>query len=163
AATIARSAPGVVDCDRACVAMVVDGVAVAIAVHGYGPAAEAAMRDAQFPRSDIPIDDVLYFSPPYHPSTKTLEHIAGSVAVDIDDFKDVNDGLGHGAGDELLQFAAERIRAAVRAQDRVARLGGDEFAVLVTDADEAVACGVAERIIVALREPFEVLGSRVMI
>ncbi|MBF9195781.1 bifunctional diguanylate cyclase/phosphodiesterase [Microvirga terrestris] len=75
--------------------------------------------------------------------------------IDLDDFKDVNDTLGHDAGDALLQEAARRLAGIVRPSDIVARLGGDEFAVLLawpTMLDEAAQC--AERILGALREPF---------
>ncbi|WP_052003433.1 EAL domain-containing protein [Microvirga sp. BSC39] len=75
--------------------------------------------------------------------------------IDLDDFKDVNDTLGHDAGDALLQEAARRLAGLVRPSDTVARLGGDEFAVLLAEPstlDEAAT--FADRIIGALREPF---------
>jgi diguanylate cyclase (GGDEF)-like protein/PAS domain S-box-containing protein len=74
--------------------------------------------------------------------------------LDVDDFKRVNDSLGHDAGDALLCAFGERLRAATRADDFVARLGGDEFAVIlngVTCADEVASAGHA--ILHALREP----------
>jgi len=77
------------------------------------------------------------------------------VLIDLDDFKDVNDTLGHDAGDALLQEASRRLSGLVRPSDTIARLGGDEFAVLraePTTLDEAAR--FAERIIEALREPF---------
>lgn len=77
--------------------------------------------------------------------------------ADLDDFKSVNDSLGHPAGDELLIRVAERLRGATRAGDTVARLGGDEFAILVEDGTDAM--GVAERILLALDQPVN-LGSR---
>ncbi len=75
--------------------------------------------------------------------------------IDLDNFKTVNDTLGHEAGDELLQQAAQRIRGTVRATDHVARLGGDEFTVVLEhfDADDDVA-HVAQAIVAALVTPF---------
>ena len=70
--------------------------------------------------------------------------------LDIDDFKTVNDSLGHSAGDELLVELPTRIRDCVRAGDTAARLGGDEFAILLEDSEDAEA--VAERIGEALAD-----------
>ncbi|MGH9093681.1 MAG: putative bifunctional diguanylate cyclase/phosphodiesterase, partial [Acidimicrobiales bacterium] len=77
--------------------------------------------------------------------------------IDLDDFKTINDGLGHAAGDDLLRQAAERIRRWCRSEDTAGRLGGDEFAVLIESAatvDEVLR--ICDRLRVALREPFEV-------
>jgi diguanylate cyclase (GGDEF)-like protein len=74
--------------------------------------------------------------------------------VDLDDFKTVNDTLGHAAGDALLVEVGGRLRAAVRASDLVARLGGDEFAVLLDD--PATATTVASRIVAAMVEPLAI-------
>jgi diguanylate cyclase (GGDEF)-like protein len=71
---------------------------------------------------------------------------------DLDDFKAVNDTVGHGAGDELLIRVAERLRGVLRAGDTLARLGGDEFAVLVEDGVDPV--GVGARIVETLHYPF---------
>jgi diguanylate cyclase (GGDEF)-like protein len=68
--------------------------------------------------------------------------------IDLDDFKDVNDTLGHAAGDELLRVVADRLRAAVRPTDLVARLGGDEFALLLGHLDDpADALSLAQRVV----------------
>ena len=80
--------------------------------------------------------------------------------VDLDGFKDINDGLGHRAGDELLRAVAERLETTIREADTLGRLGGDEFVVLVDGI--ALAAGpelVAERILDALRQPFFIEGT----
>jgi diguanylate cyclase (GGDEF)-like protein len=82
--------------------------------------------------------------------------------LDVDDFKVVNDRLGHVAGDELLVAVASRLRGALRSGDLAARLGGDEFGVLVVGAgDEDEMRGVAGRILQAMRGVFEVSGTTV--
>ena len=76
--------------------------------------------------------------------------------LDLDDFKEINDSMGHAAGDSLLMQAAERLRACLRAGDTAARLGGDEFAVLLEGCTESGedATQVAERIGSAFARPF---------
>ena len=82
--------------------------------------------------------------------------------IDLDDFKKVNDTLGHEAGDVLLLALASRLRGCTRASDTVARLGGDEFAVLLEEMTEPRnAVDVASRIIEELSEPIEVAGRSV--
>ncbi|MEU8819681.1 EAL domain-containing protein [Actinoplanes sp. NPDC048796] len=78
--------------------------------------------------------------------------------IDLDDFKDVNDNLGHSAGDELLTTLAARLRENVRPGDTLARLGGDEFAVLIEDLDGRDAGALAERLLHELRQPVPVAG-----
>ncbi|MES1982141.1 MAG: EAL domain-containing protein [Pseudomonadota bacterium] len=79
--------------------------------------------------------------------------------IDLDQFKEVNDTLGHGTGDILLQETAQRINACVREADTVARLGGDEFTVTLSElADVSHAEHIAQKIIDRLAEPFD-LGS----
>ena len=80
--------------------------------------------------------------------------------IDLDDFKTVNDSMGHAAGDALLVQVADRMSVSVRPDDTVARLGGDEFAVLMEDnAAEAEATAVAKRILDSLNTPFEIAGE----
>jgi diguanylate cyclase (GGDEF)-like protein len=89
----------------------------------------------------------------------------GTVAalfLDVDDFKTINDTLGHAAGDEALVAVAERLRGALRGNDLAARLGGDEFGILVRDLpDERHAVEVAERILAALNRELTVAGVSV--
>jgi diguanylate cyclase (GGDEF)-like protein len=88
-----------------------------------------------------------------HPET------TGLIFIDLDDFKAINDTLGHASGDELLQILAVRIQRELRSSDLAARLGGDEFAILVADPrDETTARLVAERILGALRAPVTLAG-----
>jgi diguanylate cyclase (GGDEF)-like protein len=85
--------------------------------------------------------------------------------IDLDDFKTVNDSLGHSAGDELLVSVASRLRACLRPEDVVARLGGDEFAVMVEDGHdaEAAAINVSRRIMEAFVLPVGVGAESVSV
>lgn len=81
--------------------------------------------------------------------------------VDVDRFKLINDGIGHGAGDTILVLLGQRLRTAVRDGDTVARFGGDEFVVVCENLLRRGAMGLAERIREATRHPFEVEGRQV--
>jgi diguanylate cyclase (GGDEF)-like protein len=84
--------------------------------------------------------------------------------LDIDDFKDVNDTLGHAMGDLLLKEAVKRLKETVGAHDLVARFGGDEFAILMQGASDPTAAGaLAARIVERLGEPFDLGGHGVHI
>ncbi|MBI5290005.1 MAG: EAL domain-containing protein [Chloroflexi bacterium] len=76
--------------------------------------------------------------------------------MDLDDFKSINDTLGHAAGDELLRHVGDRLQQCLRPADTLARLGGDEFGALIEDAREDDALIVAERIMETLRAPFTI-------
>jgi diguanylate cyclase (GGDEF)-like protein/PAS domain S-box-containing protein len=84
--------------------------------------------------------------------------------VDLDDFKTVNDSLGHAAGDELLVEVARRLEGCLRPEDTCARLGGDEFAIMIENIDSPEgAIVVAQRILAAIAVPPKVLGSEVSV
>ncbi|WP_346294911.1 GGDEF domain-containing protein [Rhodopseudomonas sp. P1] len=78
--------------------------------------------------------------------------------LDLDGFKSANDRFGHAAGDAVLVSVAERLRSSVREQDQVFRVGGDEFVVLLPGTRTDGAAPVAQRIIAAIAEPFELAG-----
>jgi diguanylate cyclase (GGDEF)-like protein len=83
--------------------------------------------------------------------------------IDLDNFKHVNDSLGHAAGDELLIAIGRRLEAALRESDTVARLGGDEFLVLAPDiTDEMQVKIIADRLLEAVAEPLELSGRRLV-
>lgn len=90
------------------------------------------------------------------------DHTCGVLFLDLDHFKEINDSMGHAAGDVLLQAVSERLRGALRPQDSAARLGGDEFAVLVenihTVADLEI---VANRVWTEMQRPFEIFGHTI--
>ncbi len=88
----------------------------------------------------------------------------GALFIDLDDFKTVNDSLGHAVGDELLKEVARRLLATLSSQDLAARLGGDEFAVLVIDAvDESGVVELADRVLATMGQPFRVQGRDIRV
>jgi diguanylate cyclase (GGDEF)-like protein len=84
--------------------------------------------------------------------------------IDLDRFKQINDTLGHEAGDQLLCEVATRLRGCLRDSDIVARLGGDEFVVLLAEAvEEAQVSAVAQKIVGAIAQPFGLLGQELCV
>ncbi len=96
-------------------------------------------------------------------AARAVGRTAGVLFVDLDDFKVVNDTMGHGVGDELLVAVGARLAASVRQSDTAARLGGDEFALLIDDAaDPEAVDAFAERIVAAFAEPFTLSEAKVL-
>ena len=91
-------------------------------------------------------------------------HCFGLIFIDIDRFKEINDSLGHIAGDELLLESANRLLTSVRANDTVARLGGDEFAILLTKIRDAESVArVVDKINQSYLRPFLIFGKELFI
>ena len=89
------------------------------------------------------------------------ERTAALMMLDLDRFKQVNDTLGHAAGDQLLQQVADRLRSAVGGRGEIGRLGGDEFQVLIPDMDDRGELGeIAKKIIQMLSQPYSVEEGR---
>ncbi|MEU5908032.1 bifunctional diguanylate cyclase/phosphodiesterase [Micromonospora sp. NPDC047527] len=97
-------------------------------------------------------------------STRHADGVTALVLIDLNHFKEVNDTLGHAAGDQVLVQVADRLRSAAQGSDLVARLGGDEFAVLLRGLPApAIAAHRAETLLAALHEPFELDGMRISV
>ncbi len=98
------------------------------------------------------------------PATRRANRISAVMFIDLDDFKVVNDTLGHAAGDALLVGVTERITSLVRSEDLVARLGGDEFAILTEDyPDLRRSLAMADRLVRELRAPYLIGDQRVVV
>jgi diguanylate cyclase (GGDEF)-like protein len=118
--------------------------------------------------SHDPLTDLANRSLFHKQVNESLKNTAEEVAVlfiDVDDFKTVNDSLGHEAGDKLLVLVAERLRDCIRPSDVVARLGGDEFAVKVEDPSDAQAAAlkVTNRIMRAFERPIHNDGRNIFV
>ena len=92
------------------------------------------------------------------------DSIVATYILDLDQFKHVNDTLGHPTGDKLLTMVADRLQLIIRSMDTVARMGGDEFALVLADATkQSDVDAVARRIIEVVSEPYEINGRQVVI
>ena len=126
-------------------------------------ASEAQLRHRAFhdPLTQLP-NRALFYDRIEHALHRAARenHLVAVCAIDLDDFKRVNDSLGHAAGDELLIQVAQRLRGCLRTGDTAARLGGDEFGLLLEGVGErSEPVQVAERMLAAMRQPFEVAGE----
>ena len=90
------------------------------------------------------------------PGTRREHQSVAVIFLDLDDFKTINDSLGHAAGDEVLVEVAKRLATSVRATDTAARFGGDEFALLLEDIDGTEAADTADRVLETLALPLRV-------
>jgi diguanylate cyclase (GGDEF)-like protein len=134
--------------------------------------AEAALRDGETRMTFLAQHDALTGLPNramfQEQARKLIAHAgrhgrrAALLFIDLDNFKQVNDSLGHGIGDALLKAAGERILRAMREEDLVARLGGDEFCILLSEVSgPSDAAAVAQKLMAALTENFRI-GEREM-
>jgi diguanylate cyclase (GGDEF)-like protein len=138
----------------------------------YGDGLAVTLRDVsqakqqEYDLSRIANSDTLTMLPNRHwlmnylPTAIDNAKLSGSklalLFVDLDDFKNINDTLGHAAGDRLLQATAMRLKSIMRPRDNVVRLGGDEFTVILEDVDsEETVARIADRMIQAMLETFE--------
>ncbi len=97
-------------------------------------------------------------------SLQRADVCAALLYLDLDEFKRINDSMGHDVGDAVLMKVAETLRQCVRYQDTVARMGGDEFVILLTDIDGmAGASSVARKILDAMSEPIHLLKNEILI
>jgi len=92
----------------------------------------------------------------YHRTTKRNNRQAVAAYIDIDRFKDINDTLGHAAGDQLIKAVGERLKARLRPQDFLSRFGGDEFVILGASAGPEASTALAERVAQAFATPFSI-------
>ncbi|MEO7239997.1 MAG: EAL domain-containing protein [Sphingomicrobium sp.] len=96
-----------------------------------------------------------------HPAEGRRDAEVAVLLLDLDRFKNVNDSLGHQAGDQLIRAFAARLTALVRTGDTIARLGGDEFGILIEGSSLTEAEGLAERILGEMRHPFDIDGVQI--
>jgi diguanylate cyclase (GGDEF)-like protein len=157
--------------DGRCIAITVQPMADGGTVTTHQDVTEQRRSEAKI--AHMALHDALTDLPNRALLNEHLEHAlarakrGGIVAIhllDLDYFKNVNDTLGHAAGDKLLKMVADRLRGLVREADTIARMGGDEFAIAqVGVAQPADATSLAQRVIEAVGEPYEIDGHQVII
>ena len=132
-------------------------VGLMLAMVGY----DIISGDARYGFGIPEMMDGMDFLPVAMQRTKNQNSMMGLLFIDLDGFKNVNDTLGHSAGDELLQAAAQRLKSVLCPTDNVVRFGGDEFIVILAPvADAAGAARVAARVAVAFLQPFDLSRGR---
>ncbi len=139
----------------------------AIAIfHDVSKSREAALRMAHLAQHDVLTDlpNRVLLQDRLSQALERGRRYGSKIAVlfvDLDHFKNINDSLGHSAGDQLLIQVSKRLQECVRQSDTVSRQGGDEFVILITDhSNTRGPTRVAEKILNALREPIEIHGQR---
>lgn len=96
--------------------------------------------------------------------SKRSGHLVAMTLLDLDHFKQVNDTMGHPAGDQLLKKAADRLSSVVRETDTLVRLGGDEFAVIAANLNDAQGAGIlAQKLVDKLSAPFKIDGQELFV
>ncbi len=123
-------------------------------------ASEARARHMALHDQLTQLPNRLYMNDYLEQALRQPDHRVAVLYFDLDHFKNVNDNLGHAAGDELIRQIGKRMRAELPANALVARLGGDEFAIALTDADEAQALAVAQRVTALCTGEFEIMDAR---
>lgn len=116
----------------------------------YDPMTRVANRNSFIDKLNLAIEQAL-------DSDETL----ALLFIDLDKFKDINDSLGHGVGDELLIQFAQRLKANIRTADLVGRVGGDEFLVLLKDIDREKVKMIVNRMLADFEEPYTIKGDEI--
>jgi len=143
---------------------------VAIISYLFADSLERAYQESRYralhdPLTDLP-NRALFLDRLEHElaSAERAGRVAAVLFIDLDNFKVINDSLGHHLGDRLLVEVSLRIRSCLRSRDSAARFGGDEFTILLANLwDEGAAIRVTQRLLDALREPFVIAKHEVTV